>query len=165
MTKDDLKKFCSDDSDRFWINNPWSIDSYSLATNGYILIRIPRLEDIPENPKAPDCSNLWPPIQPQEWFEIPNLPSEEYKLCEECKGKGKIRYERHGKLEICEDCYGDGKIKIVDQKIPIGNAVFAAWLLRMIVVLPNPKIGPMEKDNPAWIKYDGGDGLIMPMRN
>ena len=132
MTKEDLKKFCLGNPAKPWISNPWSIGKNSLATNGYFLIRIPRLKNIPENLKAPDCSSLWPD-QPQEWFEIPKLP-------------------------------GIGKEKIFDQKISIGGVDFGVWLLRILKDLPNIKIGPMGEEEPAWIKFDGGDGLIMPMR-
>ncbi len=164
MTKDDLKKFAANDrTDSSSIKNPWSIDSHSMATNGYILIRIPRLEEIPESAKAPDCTNLWPKDQPQEWFEIPDLPTDEYKPCEECRGKGKVRHGKGEPLKLCEDCQGTGKEKILNQKISIGCAIFGGWLLRLLKILPKVQIGPMQEYQPAWIRFDGGDGLIMPM--
>lgn len=165
MEKDDLKKFCSEESLRESFLTPWSKDKYSMATNGMLVIRIPRLEDIPENPNAPDLFGIFPKNQPEEWFEIPPLPEEEYESCEECLGSGKARYGKGKSPETCEGCDGKGKFLVKNQKIEIGSAVFAAWVLRMIADLPDVKIGPMKPGDPAWIKFNGGDGVIMQIRS
>ncbi len=48
MTKDDLKPFCSPDPIRETMAESWTAGAFSYATSGHILIRVPRLADVPE---------------------------------------------------------------------------------------------------------------------
>ena len=54
-----ISKFCSKDSTRSSINSPYSLGEYTYATNGHIIIRLPRIDDIKENPEAPDPSKIF----------------------------------------------------------------------------------------------------------
>jgi len=50
----DLKLFCDpNDPVRPWLGQPFSAGAWTYATDGHIAVRVPRLEDVAENPAAP----------------------------------------------------------------------------------------------------------------
>jgi hypothetical protein len=172
MNKEDLQKFCYNDDDgsagvRRAIQMPFSRGLYTYATDGKELIRVPRLEDVPEEIDAPDVEKIWPK-ENYEFFNIPNFTEPEFKLCPTCKGTGTYDYgeineeEGCGGIGVCYKCEGD-KTFPDTKHITIGCSVFSDHLLWKIKDLPNIKIAPTEKLKAALLKFDGGDGLIMPM--
>ena len=47
------------------LTRPFSVGTWSYATNGHILVRVPRRDDVAENPDAPNTrallrKNKWP---------------------------------------------------------------------------------------------------------
>jgi hypothetical protein len=194
MTKEDLMKFCSDtDTDRFNLSVPWSIGDFTYASNGHIIVRVPRLADIESNagPKVDDLFHADPPA----WFHLSglSLPEIEIKECSTCGGKGKDcecpECNGAGEIEFdnmrsrytvecltcggfgnikddCLDCSGKGTIEI-EKPYPfkIGTSHFQVIYLRWLAELPNCSIGPSPDPlKPAPFRFDGGDGLLMPMR-
>lgn len=73
MTREELQKFCVDSVDaRQNIARPWSRGGWSYATNRHILLRVPRLADVEENPIAPDCDKLMQETAPAtNWMPVP----------------------------------------------------------------------------------------------
>ncbi len=144
LTKEKIMKFCDSDGDQR-INRPWSVGDKTYSTNGHLIIRIDRQPEIEEKADAPDIQKLFEKdtLSPQEWFEIPELPKPKYK--------------------DYSDCIEDGKIEILE-KTEINGSIFQNQYLRLLKELSNCKISPTGHDKPAWFKFDGGDGLIMPMR-
>ena len=57
MNRDDLMKFCGG-NDRAGIATPFSIGEYTYATNGHIMVRVPRIADIPERTDAPSPAKI-----------------------------------------------------------------------------------------------------------
>ncbi len=141
MNAEDLKKFCGQ-GER--IGRPWSLGDQSFATNGHILIRIPRLPDVAENPAAPGLTEILNTPQPESYFplnvlELPPVP-------------------------WCEDCGGTDKYEGM-KGISYANGFFQVRYLRLLKELLGCEIGtPPDDRTPAWFKFEGGDGLIMPMR-
>lgn len=189
MTKEDLKKFCVDDPYRGNISKLWSFGVHSYATDGSVLIQVPRLDDVEENPTAPDVTSLLLTPKPTTYFPVKDLVLPGLKWCSECKGQGRNVDcpECHGDGEVeletdynsysceCKTCYGRAKVdkceecegmgKVEDKSpVDVGNAAFQPRLLRLLQSLPDCEIGPTGPQPPAWFKFDGGDGLIMPMR-
>jgi hypothetical protein len=68
-------------------------------------------------------------------------------MCEECEGKGTI--EQQGNIIVDG---AEGKVRV--------SAIF----LNMIKDLPNVQIAPHSEDTAIRIKFDGGEGLLMPAR-
>ena len=96
-----LQDFCSKDSTRLSINAPWSVGEYTYATDGHILIRVPRLPDVPGNPAAPGTEKLFAEtVAAGEWLDVSDLPDIEYDSCKECNGTGK-------QGAICDKCDGE----------------------------------------------------------
>ena len=60
MTREDLQPWCYDDPEyrQGMISTPYSQDGYTIATNGHVLIRIPRMNDVARN-GGPDIVPLF----------------------------------------------------------------------------------------------------------
>jgi len=189
MNAEDLKKFASADPDRQLFNSPWSADNYSYVTNGYLILRLPRLPDVAENPKAPGVSGIFITPKSEIYYPIREINLKGKETCKECEGQG-VNFEcpecngigdvnfdsdyhnyiieckscdGTGKKKKCENCYGTGTVES-KKAIKIGEVGFQNYYLLLLKTLPNCKIGPTGSSTPAWIIFDGGDGLIMPMR-
>lgn len=96
-----LKKFCDIDNEH--LREPFSEGDHSYATNGHILIRVPRVEGFKEG--RPGTIKLDEFI-----FEggagydaLPNYDPPKKEKCDTCKG--------HGKVSPCEECDGDGDVE------------------------------------------------------
>jgi len=164
----DLEKFCSTDELGMLrgIARPWSRGEHTYATNGHIIIRVPRIVEIGENDNAPDANRLcWdkPSGAP---VEIPELPAPEINDCIWCTGDDP-EYLR----EDCEECNQTGQIR---QTIPVvvGKMIYSDEYLGLIKDLPGVKFYPVFHDfavndrsvKPAYFSFDNGEGLLMPRR-
>jgi hypothetical protein len=102
----DLISFCQTDGSKA-INTPWSEGDYTYASNGHLLVRVPRREDVAEKIEAPNIAgtSLGAGLDktPAEWVDVPRLvvaPDD----CPECKGTGK-QYN-------CPECEGEGEVHL-----------------------------------------------------
>ena len=180
--KIDLQKFCGDEKDsKVHVNRPWSRGSWTYATNGHIVLRLPKLPDVSENPKAPDVEKLFQDADergPYEWVDVPEV-TVNWLECPDCSGTG-IWTEGLKHPTECEECDGKGKFtRRVPVKFEIGKVAIGLSNIYLDLIrkeLPNPKIGLIEaaattyfrvvptNGVPVKIKFDGGIGLLMPMR-
>ncbi len=103
----DLKLFCSNDTRRQILLNPWTLGRYTYATCGRNIIRVPMQDDIPERHDAPRVDNIGFPDQfakltlrklvlPLEW------PAREKSDCSVCNKSGLVM--------TCPKCHGDGEL-------------------------------------------------------
>jgi len=169
MKKEDLMKFCS--PDRSNITEPFSIGKFTYATNGHILIRVPLIPEILFNPKSPnpETSVFSKTPNPVEWFDIPAVKKPELEktvTCWECGGTGIADCPTCGKPgHECDECDGTGEVttKPLLRSTKINGLSFDEKYLYLIKDLPNVKISPTQHAKAAWFKFDGGDGLLMPL--
>lgn len=167
-----LKRFCSEEQYRYKLHEPWSRDAYSYASNGHILIRVPRLHTVAENPDAPDADRIChPPVSAPvafRWndFPPPNPISEH--TCRECDGDGsKAPCGCLCEACKCHECDGAG---IVREQAPQYGAllgmVFNAEWLRLLRAAGDAVAG--APTNHEWgAMYFRGDGFeiwLMPLR-
>lgn len=106
MDQEYLYRFC--DLEREALCAPFSLGEYTYATNGHLLVRVPRLAGVPEwdalNEKAAvmfdgiDFATLNAAL-----VEIPDFQQPETEKCPACKGAGKITR--------CPECGGSGYIE------------------------------------------------------
>lgn len=129
MTKDDLKVFCGRK-----LQEPWSNLDYTYATNGSVLVRVKKLDDVPVKdelsaiPKNADSLiekyvvgvlGPFPEIEKivgDSCYQCKGAGKVTEKECPECEGYGNVYWEtnRH-KYEVeCQECGGCGKIKTTD---------------------------------------------------
>jgi hypothetical protein len=176
MTLELLKTFCSTDVLRHAITEPFSAGGFTYATTGLILLRVPLLRDVPERPDAPkldEAMDKFPkPDVSVEWFDFPIAPEKPAKeptvICDDCSGSGEVRCSHCDNWTDCEECGGTGQIESSEtiQAVLVGNRKMNGDHLRLIATLPNPKAainhgGGMD---PIAFKFDGGIGLVMPLR-
>ncbi len=164
LTKDDLMKFVNPDENwhRHHIDKPWSRDGFTYATNGHIIIRVPLLPDVPEDKEAPGTDFLFKKVPiPDTWLPIPELPEPIFEVCDLCGGAEKYWDRSEKKWEPC-DCHGEQIEKMVE--IKVGEITYQAQYLRLLDGLQKCVMAPTTDDDPAWFKFDGGTGFLMPMK-
>lgn len=105
--KETLSKFCTVDPTRVNISIPWSKECFTYATDGSILIRVPRQDDVLEKDDAPIVDGMFDVPVPAKMFALADmelLPLEIIeKTCPECNGAGTEEHE-------CPECYGEGTL-------------------------------------------------------
>jgi hypothetical protein len=164
MLKNDLVKFVSADGEKHHIDKPWSRDGFTYATNGHVMVRVPVMADV-QNNEGPNAEYVFKQAlpMPDTWVPIPDVKPSDIK-CDECGGQGRkfrdvdgITWERE-----CDGCNGSGKIHPVETH-EINGVKFQVKYLFLLHQLPNCEISPVDNKTPAWFKFDGGEGLLMPM--
>ena len=130
MTPEELKKFCAYDDDcRFCLQEPFSLGEYTYATNGHIMVRVPRiqLEDAERSKEAAKhygerVERMFSERRPKDRLQVPHvelLPPVECEWCggsgqdpkcHECKGTGEIEFSNSwSDYEAqCKTCNGGG---------------------------------------------------------
>lgn len=127
-----LRAFCSTDETRPALQRPFNLGEYSYATDGRILIRVARLEEVPPregespvgNPDAviPEGHGYEPAICPPKWEEFKEVRSTckrcdgtgKSNTCPDCDGEGEIECPECLHEHECERCHGQGIIKAKD---------------------------------------------------
>jgi hypothetical protein len=166
ITKDDLIPFCN--RDRAGLEKPWSLGKYTIAANGTTLIRVPRLRDVKEDSGAPQkVSHLFSEVTPKAIYaDMPELPPIQRDGCDSCGGTGEHSCSCHrcNYQGPCEDCHGTGGETEVQTDVIIGTRKMDARLLRLLLPLPGLLVQfNGDKHSPMHFKFNGGDGLVMPL--
>ena len=177
-----LKSFCGD-----YITNsePWNEGEYTYATDGFVLVRVPRMRRVHKNGNFVKVRGLYTSPMPLDgWVDIPTKETlGELTICPGCKGKSPavcIECDGEGLIEFhnefhayeveckscdgtCSECRGEGVIEPTARCEILGKRFTSAYI-RMFHGLPNCKIAlHAENAKLAWIKFDGGDALIVPL--
>lgn len=159
MNAADLRRFCAEADDiRCYLCQPWSWGEWTYATNGHIMVRVPRMADVPENEKAPDGEAVMgKQVSPKNWIPVPAATMPPDVECEDCNGTG-IAQCNLGHDHDCENCGHTGKIK---QRIGmrVEGVSFDQGYLSMI---QGWEIAPTGSKAAAWIRNGDALGLIMP---
>lgn len=167
--KEILKNFTGE---RIELSEPFTVGDFTYATNGAIMVRISKLHGFSAgndgHPKNIDVVWKQFPTTETEWTKLPEDDRDPIvERCKKCYGTGD-----HGCLVIgCEDthpcgtCGASGKVE-TDREEIIEHRKFNARFLDKIAKLPNAKIAAkfgLERD-PLPFRFDGGEGLLMPLR-
>jgi len=129
------------------------------------------MKNVLENPDAPKNPNTFTfPITSEKNIVYKfSLPKIKDKRCWLCEGIGRITKDlnplKSKKAKVCESCFGTGRERI-PHPIPIGIRSIDAMYIRLMETLPGftfvARNDSHETAQP--FRFDGGDGLIMPMR-
>ena len=94
----DLMKFCGKEDPREWLNAPFSLGDYTYATNGHLIVRVPRVAEYADiNPVVFPISRFADSfVRDGNYLEIPDLPS--------VVGDGTITCPESGGGCICVHC-------------------------------------------------------------
>lgn len=184
-----LRQFCSLEGLGRKTEQPWSVGEFSFATNGHVLIKVPRMSEIAEMADPIDTSKVWPKTEAKEWIDVSGYkaptPAECPKCggkpsnpeCPECEGEGEVeasnKYNTYtvecatcdgtGVEPVCSRCDGDGVVEVLE-RVPLGHAGFSKKYLALLSQLPNCQISTIDEVSAASFRFDGGAGVIMPMR-
>ena len=166
----DLKPFCSTDRFRPNLHNPFSLGSWTYATNGHVCVRVPRRDDVPEATDKPVAANTLferrnfsdAILRPLGEFDLPTL---ERWPCSRCEGRG----HKHDCPDCnceCENCDGRGETE-EDASVGVGGRFYTARYLRAVSALPELQIETNPPGNdPLFFRFaEGGEGLWMPLRD
>lgn len=165
MTPADLQRFCSRDHRRPNLHAPFSRGDFTYASDGVVIVRVARLADVAEISTAPAAESLPFADANAAFTKAPTtieLPAVKELECECCSGRGSQHDCPQCTCE-CEECGGHGQV-LETVTVGIGPANFSAKHLKRILVLPNLQLGPLSFSDPVPFRFDGGDGLIMPVR-
>ena len=185
----DLNRFCSKRRSGMWqMDEPFSLGSYTYATDGVLCIQVPRVEGVGENEGAPDPRPLFIKALSHSdinWQALPPFKLEKNTCCE-CQGSGKVKIcpwcrglttckrcenadgyipvaatDKNG--ETCEGCDGVGEVPDPGRIIVDGVRLNAIYLNKL-AMLPRVEISCYDETSPVIIRFEGGFGLLMPMR-
>lgn len=163
------------------------------ATNGHVAVRVPKQEgiDATETDSIPQMPSLFDNGRRESFDELPRLPVAQ--KCPKCDGRGHA-YEcpdcdgdgvfYHGQHEYdCEECNCSGQVMSGEesdkqpcwkcnglgdaaQPVAVAHQYFDRRYLAKIKQLPGVKFSPNPGDamGSGYFTFDGGEGLIMPMR-
>lgn len=125
------------------------------------------------------------------WYALPALPERQPdKPCPACGGKkaekclacdgegtvefafdyGGTSYSMEGNCPVCDGegacrhCDGTGLEPRKAQPVAVGPAWFNADVLRPFALLAHCELAPVDAYKPCRVRFDGGEGLAMPMR-
>ena len=167
----DLQPFCSKDASRTYLLKPFSRGEFSYATNGHIMVRVPRRSDIGEDSKAPATEkvfddNVADGFEPAPVIKLPDLTEmitkEECQGCENHIGKG---CECEMCQCTCDECDGTGEVESESTvSVGIKGAIYMRKYIAMLLALPDLEFGPIHKTNPLRFRFNGGEALLQPMR-
>lgn len=164
----DLQQFCGKDETRPYLMKPFTFGDFSYATNGHIMVRVPKRAGV-EPP-----SKSFNPEKPLEGLEQASFAAPKFKLppqpsgdteCEACDGRG---YEHNcPDCEcMCRACDGSGSAAVEGNYSTAYEGVnFALRYVRKMLALPSIEIAkPKDQDAPLLFRFEGGVGAVMPMR-
>jgi hypothetical protein len=170
----DLRKFCAvGDEARSYLNEPWSLGEYTYATNGHILVRVPRRDDVPENPKNPITAEKVGRVAweaPTDVWAAPTIvglpPRVDDTECPDCEGLCIANHCASCECE-CPVCGGSGLISNDKGKSARYRGVpFALKYVRLICELPGVEITAQTHSHASLrFRFDGGSGSVMALRS
>lgn len=157
-----LKPFCGEERARSYLHEPFSLGDYTYATDGRVLVRVPRLAGVGEVERAPKAERLFTAyplateLRPLPAFAF---PAPERITCDGCKGLGREHDCPDCQCE-CDLCDGVGTLETV-ASASLGGAIFDCRHLKLITALPSVRvpISPIQNE-PMRFVFRGGDGLI-----
>ena len=152
---------------------PWSDGEYTFASNGRIVLRVPRRANVPQSDfltarvmsLLADAETLLAeyPHSSLPAVEIPVRPR--FKPCENCHGTGQSASAESSSGEDCDACEGTGMVETDPLAIQIAPGVFLADnILRLLKTLPGLQISLHPFRKPLHLRFEEGDGCAMPIR-
>ncbi len=190
ITREQLQPFCSLDETRHQLGKPYIRHGDTYATDGRIAVRaFGRVEGAEVHEDYPNAAAAIDPLpKTGPWLQIelpdgadvdmpcPNCTDDDT-TCPACSGlaevTGHYRFrDRHYDLSgpcpvcagegVCPKCEGSGKTHD-ETPVRLGRNYYKARYLRLLLALPEAELCEGDDMEPARIRFDGGDGGIMPV--
>lgn len=162
----DLKPFCSTKEHVREIREPFPRGEFVYATNGHIMVRVPRQGDMAEVERAPHAEKLFDktPLLPLSPFPVLTIPPAKKVECANCGGGTESIHDCPDCNCVCTICGGAGEVE-VQTTCEVNGAIFDTKYVRLIQTLP----GVLFPTSPAKLEgnrftFEGGEGMLMPCR-
>lgn len=159
----DLQPFCGQAECRMELQKPFSHGVFSYATDGRILVRVPRREDVPEIEGAPNgrAASLFGYGEFLAGLPLPEFDYDKFSHpCPECRGDGSICGVG------CECCDGTGADPAPgwEHAVSVGQQRVSRFYLDKLRGLPSLFLFPnkVERDAVKFL-FNGGEGRLMPL--
>lgn len=192
MSAEILDQFVAKNDIREFLRTPFNGKAFTYATNGAMAVRMPRIEGFPDNDKIPDSlDRYFERTAKQEFVKLESIPDVAHQECEFCGGSGRMticsecngdgdvecdlgHYHEcracngkgrvHGNGSECDECEGKGKVAELTRMI-IGKTHVDARYAEVINALPAVEFALQDDpDGPVYFRFNGGEGLLMPLR-
>lgn len=159
-----LKQFCGAEWSWPYLHEPFSRGEYTYATDGAIIVRVPRVAEIGEDPYTPNPEEIFATMPADGWrplrVELPPIaPTEE---CWSCYDG--FEHDCPDCTCECDECDGTGLVE-PNLSTEIGGVIFDLKYIRMIAELPGVEVAITDGKSPSFFRFEGGDGALMPMRS
>jgi len=138
---------------------PWMKDGKFYATNGHVIVEsLTAPEGIAINDESARLPNniaamFSAAFADPQWRELPELPA--FDPCPVCGGTG---------IEEGETCHACGGYGEAIKRIAVGDTGFCIRYMRLLSSLPGVRLSPNGM-SPCPFIFEGGRGVVMPMRN
>jgi hypothetical protein len=178
-----FRPFLSFDDTRPALKSPFQNGIEMVASDGRILIAVPEADvdlSIPRRNQDEDRpGNVGQLFDGTEGNQQPFVSLEVLLKCREqipcigCDGHGVILvWAGNGSMEqTCPDCTGSKVMFNRESPVEVGDRSVGAGYLEKIHRLPGSEIQPLRpgsevwmEDTPMLFRFDGGRGLLMPLR-
>lgn len=170
----DLQQFCAvDDEWRPYLNKPFRSKGHVYATDGRLLIRVADDESFPACDKVDPTSFLKQAEQASyitaPKVELPAVEAAKHVHCPDCNGRGHEHDCPDCECE-CGACRGSGSVNDTPRvSTTFAGQTFDLKFIRKLYTLPGLEIAPNPSDcdlfTPLCFRFDGGLGVLMPMRD
>lgn len=168
-----LQPFCVEpDSYRaHTLGKPFSRGDFTYATNGQIIIRVPRRDEVPPSDVAPTAEQLFAGARSDGFRPLRSVvlppPKRGTVDCADCDGRGKEHDCPDCECE-CTTCHGTGRVPHSSAdaiSLNIGKGMITYQNAAHLLSLPNvmvtePTGAPGET---VAFRFGGGDGLLILM--
>lgn len=88
--------------------------------------------------------------------------------CSYCRGSGTVPLGSPEEKRPCKECHGSGSVATEDVSVAFGNVILGKTNLGVLTKLTRLRFAIMAErkaEDPVYFTFDGGDGLVMPMRH
>jgi hypothetical protein len=164
-----LKQFCGNQPFREYINEPFSQDGFTWATDGVIMLRVDHIASLGPCPREGGLNVSKPLVGIEKaaftcrQFSFPPAPSKRG-MCMTCDGRG-TEHTCPDCTCKCDDCNGSGDADPeLQMSTIVSGRIFNLSYVRKVSELPNVEIADCDGEIPMWFRFDGGYGALMPMR-
>lgn len=158
----DLKSFCGDELARPYLHKPFSIGKFTFATDGRLMVRVPRQDGVPEHDgPIKNANKPFDKIRESTTFSRPEfaVPSLDDEECLTCEG--------HGYEHDCPDCscrcVKCGGTGIAKASITYDGINFDAAYFAKVLAIPGVELSSARDGEPLFFRFDGGVGALMPL--
>lgn len=162
----DLQIYCGTDPCREYLTKPFTVGEFTYATNGHIMIRVPKVAGVPKQTKDSDWNGPLKALADTAFSPLAHGPVPEHPLgsCTKCDGRGTAH--------DCPDCEcGCGACNNTGEAFPaisttIRGHIYALRYIAMMLALPGVEVATETAPAmPLLFKFDGGGvGAIMARR-